>query len=78
MRALGYEREAAAIVASLERAAVCHGFREYYNPLTGRGLAARHFGFATLLVDLAFETAAGDGVEPSGAASIITHQWPSP
>ena len=29
-----------------------HGFREYYNPLTGEGLAARRFGWSTLLVDL--------------------------
>ena len=29
-----------------------YGYREYYNPLTGRGLAARGFGFSTLLVDL--------------------------
>jgi len=55
MRELGYEREADRIVASLEQAADRHGFREYYNPLTGRGLAARGFGFATLLVDLIFE-----------------------
>jgi hypothetical protein len=30
-----------------------HGFREYYNPVTGRGLGARNFGWSTLLVDLA-------------------------
>ena len=53
MRELGYEAEAGAIVASLERAALRGGFREYYNPVTGHGLAARDFGFATLLVDLA-------------------------
>jgi hypothetical protein len=29
-----------------------HGYREYYNPFTGQGLAARGFGFSTLLVDL--------------------------
>jgi hypothetical protein len=28
------------------------GWREYYNPLTGEGMAARGFGFATLLVEL--------------------------
>ena len=42
-----------------------HGFREYYNPLTGRGLGARGFGFATLLVDLLAECGI-DGSEPSG------------
>jgi hypothetical protein len=47
-----------------------HGFREYYNPLSGRGLAARGFGFATLLVDLLAECGF-DGDEPSGRARIM-------
>ena len=55
MRELGYEREADRIVASIEPAADRHGFREYDNLITRRGLAARGFGFATLLVDLVFE-----------------------
>ncbi len=29
-----------------------HGFREYYNPLNGEGLAAHRFGWSTLMVDL--------------------------
>jgi hypothetical protein len=62
MRELGYTEQADAIVASLEDAVIAHGFREYYNPLTGRGLAARGFGFSTLLVDL----------EPSDARSMIS------
>jgi hypothetical protein len=28
------------------------GLREYYDPLTGRGLGARDFGWSTLLLDL--------------------------
>jgi len=52
MRELGYHEDADRIVDSLAHAAARHGFREYYNPLTGRGLAARGFGFSTLLVDL--------------------------
>jgi hypothetical protein len=52
MRELGYEREATRVVASLVSAARRHGFREYYNPLTGAGLGARRFGFSTLLLDL--------------------------
>ncbi len=47
-----------------------HGFREYYNPLTGCGLAARRFGFATLLVDLLAECGF-DGSEPSGRARMM-------
>ncbi|HEV3228077.1 MAG TPA: hypothetical protein VGY97_01285 [Solirubrobacteraceae bacterium] len=52
MRALGYEREASRVVASLAAAVERHGFREYYNPITGAGLGARQFSFSTLLVDL--------------------------
>jgi hypothetical protein len=52
MRALGYVREADRIVDSLALAADRYGLREYYNPLTSRGLAARDFGMTTLLVDL--------------------------
>jgi hypothetical protein len=52
MAELGYEREAGRVIDSLTRTVARHGFREYYNPLTGRGLAARDFGFSTLLLDL--------------------------
>jgi hypothetical protein len=46
------------------------GSREYHNPLTGRGLAARGFGFATLLIDLLAECGIGDA-QPSGPARIM-------
>jgi glycogen debranching enzyme len=52
MRRLGYVNEAERIVESLLRAVERHGFREYYNPLDGDGLAARQFGWSTLLADL--------------------------
>jgi hypothetical protein len=52
MRELGYLTEADRVLRSLELAVDRSGYREYYNPLTGRGLAARGFGFSTLLVDL--------------------------
>ncbi len=52
MRELGYHEEADHIVRSLAQALDRHGFREYYNPLTGRGLAAGGFGMSTLFVDL--------------------------
>lgn len=52
MRALGYEDDADRIVASLVEAALRDGFREYYDPRTGAGLAARGFGWSTLLIDL--------------------------
>jgi hypothetical protein len=52
MRELGYEEEAARVVRSLADAVERHGFREYYDPLTGAGLGARDFSFSTLLADL--------------------------
>ena len=52
MRRLGYRRQAEQIVRSLEQAVDRHGYREYYHPVSGRGLGARGFGFATLLIDL--------------------------
>jgi hypothetical protein len=67
---LGYRAEAERIVRSLELAVDRHGYREYYNPITGRGLAARGFGFATLLIDLLAEC--GIGVpQPSGVGRIM-------
>ncbi|MEA2198755.1 MAG: hypothetical protein QOJ25_2806 [Solirubrobacteraceae bacterium] len=64
MRELGYDEEADRIVASLACAAARHGFREYYNPLTGRGLAASGFGFSTLLVDLLVQAQSEPSVPP--------------
>ena len=52
LRELGYEDEADRIVAALAARSPRDGLREYYDPLTGRGLASRDFGFATLLLDL--------------------------
>ena len=48
------------IVASRIELVERHGFREYYNPLNGEGLAARRFGWSTLLIDL-LGGADGDG-----------------
>jgi hypothetical protein len=70
MRALGYLREADRIVDSLALAADRYGLREYYNPLTSRGLAARDFGMTTLLVDL-FANSGTDAREPSAAARMM-------
>jgi glycogen debranching enzyme len=53
LSALGYADEARRISRSYAHAVLRHGFREYYNPVTGRGLGARNFGWSTLLVDLA-------------------------
>ena len=52
LRRHGYDAEADRILAACCALVARHGFREYYNPLTGDGLAARRFGFSTLLVDL--------------------------
>jgi len=42
-------------VSSLADAVERDGYREYYNPLSGHGLAARRFGMSTLLVELLSE-----------------------
>jgi mannosylglycerate hydrolase MGH1-like protein len=49
---LGYRTAADRIVGSLAAAARRHGFREYYDTLTGRGLGAQGFAWSTLVVDL--------------------------
>jgi glycogen debranching enzyme len=74
MHALGYGDEAERVVQSLFDAVDRYGYREYYNPLTGRGLAARRFGFATLLVDLLAQSGflPGPHGEPSGTPRMIT------
>jgi hypothetical protein len=51
MRTLGYVDEADRIVGSLAQSVERFGFREYYNPLDGAGLAARSFGMSTLLAE---------------------------
>jgi hypothetical protein len=70
MRELGYEREATRVVESLEATVDRYGYREYYNPLTGRGLAARGFGFSTLLVDLLAQCGV-DPLDPSAARRMM-------
>jgi hypothetical protein len=52
LRELGYDEHADRVVSSLVAAAARDGLREYYDPLTGRGLGARGFGWSALLLDL--------------------------
>jgi len=52
LRRFGYDAAADRILGSCVELVERHGFREYYNPLTGEGLAARRFGWSTLIVDL--------------------------
>ena len=52
MRRLGYVEEADRIVRGLARSVERYGYREYYNPIDGSGLAAKEFGMSTLLVEL--------------------------
>ena len=66
LRALGYGHHADHVAASLAQAARRDGLREYYDPLTGRGLGARGFGWSTLLADLAARV---DGAEQGARRS---------
>jgi glycogen debranching enzyme len=52
LRRWGYGAEADRLTSACLQLVERHGFREYYNPLNGEGLAARRFGWSTLLVDL--------------------------
>lgn len=52
MRDLGYGAAADRVVDGLVRAAMRGGMREYYDPRDGTGLAARGFGWSTLLAGL--------------------------
>lgn len=77
LRRLGYDAEADRIMSSCVELVERHGFREYYNPITGEGLAARRFGWSTLLVDLLPEVQAGPGAradEPL-VGSIANELW---
>ncbi|MEA2279043.1 MAG: hypothetical protein QOC78_4003 [Solirubrobacteraceae bacterium] len=58
LRGLGHGDEADRIATALARAVARDGLREYYDPRTGRGLAARGFGWSALAVDLAERRAA--------------------
>jgi hypothetical protein len=53
MRTLGYGEDADRIAGGLLDAAVRGGLREYYDPRTGAGLAARGFAMSALVADLA-------------------------
>jgi glycogen debranching enzyme len=52
LRELGYDEAADRIAGSIAGAAEREGLREYYDPLTGRGLGARGFGWSALVGEL--------------------------
>jgi glycogen debranching enzyme len=53
LRELGYTDEAARIARGLVDAVRQGGLREYYDPRSGQGLAARGFAMSALVADLA-------------------------
>jgi hypothetical protein len=53
LRRRGYDDEADAVASSLSAVIAREGFREYYDSRTGRGLAARQFGWSTLICEIA-------------------------
>ncbi|MFH1171673.1 MAG: trehalase family glycosidase [bacterium] len=52
LRQHGYHEEADHIAKRSRELVALSGFREYYNPITGAGIAAKEFGWSTLVVDL--------------------------
>jgi glycogen debranching enzyme len=73
----GYTADAERIVESCLELIERHGFREYYNPLTGEGLAAHRFGWSTLIVDLlpGGEGDRGEPDVPSFTGSVLGDLW---
>jgi hypothetical protein len=53
LRELGYDDDADRIAGAMADAVRRDGLREYYDPRTGRGLAARGFSWSALVADLA-------------------------
>ena len=53
LRQRGYEVEADQLASRLGAVIDREGFREYYDSRTGRGLAARDFGWSTLICEIA-------------------------
>jgi glycogen debranching enzyme len=52
LRRHGHDEEADRIVAAMGEAVLRSGLREYYDPLTGDGLAVHGFGWSALIADL--------------------------
>jgi len=50
---LGYEAESAHLAERTLALIRRSGFREYFNPITGEGMGARHFGVSTIAVECA-------------------------
>jgi glycogen debranching enzyme len=48
----GYDDIASGIIARMGEMVERGGFREYFNPLTGKGYGKHNFGWSTLLLDL--------------------------
>ena len=53
LRELGYGDDADRIAGGMAAAVCRDGLREYYDPRTGGGLAARGFSWSALVADLA-------------------------
>jgi hypothetical protein len=49
---LGYSAEAKEMGARIGRAVSAAGLREYYDPLTGRGMGASDFSWSALVMEL--------------------------
>jgi glycogen debranching enzyme len=52
LRMHGYDEAADTIAERSAELVLREGFREYFNPFSGKGLGARNFGWSTLVVDM--------------------------
>jgi glycogen debranching enzyme len=60
LRRRGEEERARRLAASAAALVLRSGFREYYDPFSGRGLGATSFGWSTLVVDMLPGTTGGN------------------
>ena len=63
----GYEAEAAHLVDRTIALVRQSGFREYFNPITGEGMGARHFSVSTIAAECAAMVESGPDIQQSVA-----------
>lgn len=85
LRRRGYSEIADALTIKTADMVRQSGFWEYYNPFTGKGQGAEHFGWSTLVVDMldeatspvstrSFPTVAGKASEERAVTAVLSPQ----
>ena len=77
LRLRGYVEVADSLAAKTAAMVAKAGFWEYYNPFTGKGQGAEHFGWSTLVVDMLDEMRSPARVSRAVSASQSTAAAPT-